>query len=41
MSQPGVRSTIDRRLTTLNSLTCGLGDDVDAERGAVFDGFEP
>jgi hypothetical protein len=23
MSQPGVRSTIDRRLTTLNPLTCG------------------
>ena len=44
MSQPGLRSTIDRRLTTLNPLTCGslvTIVDVDAERGAVFDGFGP
>jgi len=42
MSQPGVRSTIDRRWTTLNPFDLRVfGDDLDgdAERGAVFDGL--
>ena len=44
MSQPGVRSTIDRRFDHAEPFDLRVfGDDldVDAERGAVFDGFGP